>query len=551
MYNIGLIHMAISIEQARYLGILRIDKEFRGDFSLRKKSIGNKFTEGLGKFFLGIEPQMGFGNILPILQQKAIYEDQDRTAIFSSVFDYNNLQLICYGGTPVSNRGKVVTGIKFFPDLDKPLASNTKNVPTSSYFSNFGVDSFTELDRNFLLKHFEYIPLSINEPFPLEIQWLSKQIVKEPSLLYSLKSLLLTGNYEISLQKMTQTPETVTNNIQLIAEASQGNWTTTWLPILIESGKMPNLTDIKNTHNIKDMQRPEERMMTDLKKLSLNEDSLQNMAKSIIFARDESLRIVVKDKNGVPLSQGTMNIVDEINKQLEPLRKQYARRKIQFDYSYERTDYPRKIFKVLAVFGTLTEVLEDCLKLPRIAKTIAGSGDDMVGEMGEIHALKAQGFTMEEIVIKRIGTLIPAALTAFYLSYKTVQDLVDKQEYFAAGVVFGVSSVLLSFVTALNSIKMFKKNLDNLIIDGKAPKMTEKERWIASFKQDFTNPLRAGIFLGVLASPVISGIAGALGLFNAPFLLPLLGQAESFGGLASSLGAEKRFKNQWNKFCLE
>jgi hypothetical protein len=360
---------------------------------------------------------------------------------------------------------------------------------------------------------------------------------------------------------MKQTPEKILRSIRMIA-MTQENWTTTWLPALIESGKIPNFGGKKSDGNGPDSEtgensegQTEGQMLTNsgifdhLRELFTSEEYLTQMAGSIVFMRDESLRFVVEDKNGRQITEDERKLVNQINEELLPLRTEYTKRKLQFDYSFERTDYPIKIFKALAVFGSLAEILEDLFKLPRIAKTLAGSGDDLLGEMGEIHALMAQGFTLEEIVIKRIGILIPAALTAFFLSYKTVQDLIDRGDFFAAGATFGIASVLLSFVTALQSIKMFKEGLDKLIEEEKAPNMTEKERWIEAFKQDLNNPLRAGIFSGVMLSPIIAGIAGEMGIFKLPLLLPLLGQAESLGGLVSSFGAKSRFDRKWKKFC--
>jgi hypothetical protein len=566
--------VSVKAELARYgpyVQILEIDPRFKGDFSKGEKSLRTKIIEALAKFFLGEEPEIGFQEILEALHQKANFERNDRQRKKEANIDLNqnNIQFSRYGGTPGSNRAVDVT---YFPDIEDENQGEGNNIPipTGNYFSNFGVDSFAELEEEFYPKHFENIPVSIDNSSSPEVEWLIRQIqTTNPELLKDLEELLQSGHFNVYIQKMTKTPEKILRSIRMIA-GTQENWTTTWLPALIESETIPNFGEKKSDVNGSYSEtgensegQTEGRTLTSseifdrLRKLFTTEEYLTQMARSIVFIRDESLRFVVESKkNGEKIPQGEIpenvqKLVDRINEILAPLRTEYAKRKLQFDYSFERTDYPRKIFKALAVFGTLAEILEDLFELPRIAKALAGSGDDLLGEMGEIHALMAQGFTLEEIVVKRIGILIPAALGAFYLSYKTVQDLIDRGDFFWAGVAFGGASVLLSFVTAVQSIKMFKERLDKLIEESKAPNMTEKERWIEAFKQDFNNPLRAGIFVGVVASPIIAGIAGAIGLFNYPFLLPLFGQAESFGGLASSVLAEYLFKRNWEKFCNE
>jgi hypothetical protein len=560
--------VSVRAELARYgqyAQILEIDPGFKGDFSIGEKSLRKKIGEGLARFFLGEEPKIGFQEILKALHQKAIFEDNDRQRKKEANIDLdpNNIQFSRYGGTPGSNR---VKDVEYFPDIDggsQGEGINNIPIPTGDYFSNLGVDSFAELEQEFYPNHFENIPVSIGNSSSPEVGWLIRQIQTNPELLKGLEELLQSGHFNVYIQKMTKTPEKILRSIRMIS-MTQEKWTITWLPALIESEKIPNFGGKKSDGNGPDSGtgensegQTERQMLSDLeifkhlRELFTTEEYLTQMAGSIVFIRDESLRFVVESKNGGEIPENVRDLVDKINEILVPLRTEYAKRKLQFDYSFERTDYPRKIFKALAIFGTLAEILEDLFKLPRIAKALAGSGDDLLGEVGEIHALLAQGFTLEEIVIKRIGIMILAALGAFYLSYKTVQDLIDRGDFFWAGVAFGGASVLLSFVTALQSVKMFKDGLDKLIAEGKAPNMTEKERWIEAFKQDFKNPLRAGIFVGVSASPIFAGIAAALGLFNHPFLLPVFGQAESFGGLASSVLAEHLFKINWEKFCNE
>jgi hypothetical protein len=557
--------VSVRAELARYgqyAQILEIDPGFKGDFSIGEKSLRKKIGEGLARFFLGEEPEIGFQEILETLRQKAIFEDKDRQRKKEANIDLdpNNIQFSRYGGTPGSNRAK---NVEYFPDIEDENQGEGNNIPipTADYFSNFGVDSFTELEEEFYPNHFENIPVLIDNSSSPEIKWLIRQIRSNQELLNGLNTLLQSGHFNVYIQKMKQTPEKILRSIRMIS-MTQEKWTITWLPAVIESEKIPNFGEKKSDGNGSDSEtgensegQTEGQMLTDskifdhLRKLFTTEEYLTQMARSIVFIRDESLRFVVESKNGGEIPKNVRNLVDKINEILVPLRTEYAKRKLQFDYSFERTDYPRKILKALFVFGTLAEILEDLFELPRIAKALAGSGDDLLGEMGEIHALMAQGFTLEEIVSKRIGILIPAALGAFYLSYKTVQDLIDRGDFFWAGVAFGSASVLLSFVTAVQSIKMFKEGLDKLIAEDKVPTMTNMKRWIEAFKQDFNNPLRAGIFVGVLASPIIAGIAGEMGLFNYPFLLPLFGQAESFGGLVSSVMAKSLFERKWKKLC--
>ena len=85
-----------------------------------------------------------------------------------------------------------------------------------------------------------------------------------------------------------------------------------------------------------------------------------------------------------------------------------------------------------------------------------------------------------------------------------MDHLIDKGELSWAGFVFGVTSVALSLTTALQSIRMYKRCVDDLVKEGKLLLTSRFGHWIVAVNQDFTNPARLGLFVGGILSPVIS-----------------------------------------------
>lgn len=334
---------------------------------------------------------------------------------------------------------------------------------------------------------------------------------------------LLEGGKAIGVKTVLRTPERLLKAVHDISTISQQNYILTWLPQLMRDPKYPPMF---SNH---DFERAEKEGA-----------DLVGAVTTIIQNRHGFKRIVLIDEENAGVSIWERQVIHMMNEALDPLVLDYSVHRVIADNASERTEVARSIIKALFIVGPIAHGLEHYAS--GIGKLFAASADDLLGETAEIMALRGSGFSWRELA-KRGRILIPVFALATWGAF-SVEGLLQSGRLVAAGVVFGLSAVALSLTTAIQSIFMYRKNLQHLIDEGKAVLAPGTELRMA-FRQDFTNPARLGLILGAAMAPFM-GIFGAVtGFMSNGWVLAAIGSTESIVAgitvmLASRIG-EWRF----------
>jgi hypothetical protein len=117
----------------------------------------------------------------------------------------------------------------------------------------------------------------------------------------------------------------------------------------------------------------------------------------------------------------------------------------------------------LIVIGPIAHGLEHLLS--GLGKVFAASADDLLSETAELFALRGSGFTWRQLA-RRSRVLIPVFILATYGAFQ-VEPLIAAGRVGLAGVIFGLSAVALSLVTALQSIAMYRESYRTLLRENK------------------------------------------------------------------------------------
>ncbi|HQJ75449.1 MAG TPA: hypothetical protein PKW14_07705 [Bacteroidota bacterium] len=331
-------------------------------------------------------------------------------------------------------------------------------------------------------------------------------IEKIPSIKIRISKLL--ERYGLGLRTIEKTPELVLEAVNEISVLTQHRTIITWLIPLLKKGIRPKFSaeDYENARNKNiDLERLVDIIFTrrfDFKQFILIDESCNlnpqdniQLERFIEIEKKSSLKIDTNNN----IRERDLALVAELNKHIEDISLEYAVNRIIFDNADTRTAVAQSIIKALLIIGPITHFLE---KFARgIGKVFAASTDDILSETAELFALRGSGFTWKVVLFQRLKILLPVFILATYGAFN-VEWFIEREMYPLAGFLFGFSAVALSLTTAIQSIKIYKKCIDDLINEKKIPD-TEK-RWRLAIKQDFTNPARLGLFAGAITSPIIS-----------------------------------------------
>ncbi len=304
---------------------------------------------------------------------------------------------------------------------------------------------------------------------------------KDPSLKNRIARIFKSGK-AIGLRTVEKTPERVLSAINNIAVLSQHRTIITWLPRLLLTQTRPLFL-------------PSDHELAAKNSLDLDEEIAVILSHRLDFKK-----FVLVDDGNLGITEADTKLVNELNEAISPIIIRHVTSRMIFDNADTRTAAGQAIIKALLVIGPIAQVLE--LYTHGFGKLVAASTDDVLAETAELFALRGSGFTWKQLIV-RSRLLIPVFALAAYGAFQ-VDPLIDKGELAWAGIVFGVTSVALSLTTALQSIRMYKKCIDDLVKEGKLSLKNRFLHWSAAVKQDFTNPARLGLFIGGLMSPIIS-----------------------------------------------
>ena len=314
---------------------------------------------------------------------------------------------------------------------------------------------------------------------PLELQYIK---AKNPALFEKLKT-LLSGNKAIGIRTTEQTPQIILDAVNEISVRSQHRMILTWLPILLWSQEEPLITEKDRAEARKDKK------------------DLDECVTAILKHRFAFKRFVLIDEANEGTTKEEMILIADLNQELYPLTIHYIVERIIADNAHERTAVAQAIIKALIIIGPITHALETVAA--GIGKVFAASTDDVLAEAAELAALRGSGFTWRKLAA-RSKILLPVFILATYGAFR-VEDLIEINRMFLAGMVFGLSAIALSLTTAIQSIRMYHESVTDLIGEKKYSALAPRAVWKLAFLQDFTNPARLGLLIGAIASPLVAG----------------------------------------------
>ena len=349
------------------------------------------------------------------------------------------------------------------PSYITQLLRFQKNPPIGSY--NLFVISLEE-------------ELEFPKLLPKELRY---ALQKEPSLKNRVAKVFKSGK-AIGIRTVEKTPERVLSAINNISVLSQHRTITTWLPRLLLTRTRPLLL-------------PSDHELAAKSGVDLDEEIAVILSHRLDFKK-----FILVDEGNLGITGTDKQLVDELNEAISPIVIRHVTSRMVFDNADTRTAAGQAIIKALLIIGPITHVLE--LYTRGFGKLVASSTDDVLAETAELFALRGSGFTWKQLIV-RSRLLIPVFALAAYGAFQ-VDPLIDKGDLAWAGIVFGVTSVALSLTTALQSIRMYKQCIDDLVKEGKLSLKKKLLHWSSAVKQDFTNPARLGLFIGGIMSPVIS-----------------------------------------------
>src|SRR3989344_2308766 len=367
--------------------------------------------------------------------------------------------------------------------------------------------------------------LDFEDTLPIEIRYIFKQ---SPEYKKRVRQILSEGK-AIGIRTMLRTPENILRAVHTISVHTQGNYIITWLPQLLKNKHRPKVTEL-------DKARP----------LPHNEN-LDQAVETILRDRLRFKKLVLIDEENIGIKPEERRLMTELSEIIYPVAIDYSVFRVVADNARERTHVAQTIVKALLIIGPIAHFLEKFTA--GFGKIFAASADDLLGETAELTALRGSGFSWRELA-KRGKILVPVFALATWGAF-SVEPLLQEHKILLAGAVFGLSAVALSLTTAVQSICMYRKNLQKLIQENKVNELSSWDITKLALRQDFTNPARLGLLLGSALAPIM-GMAGALsGLMHNGWVLAGIGSTESIVAGLTVIFADRinewRFRRQLRK----
>ncbi len=331
-------------------------------------------------------------------------------------------------------------------------------------------------------------------------------LLKNPALKSRIKK-VIKGGKAVGVRTVEKTPERVLSAINNIAVLTQHRTIITWLPGLLRTQTRP-------------MFLPSDHELAAKDGIDLDEELAV-----ILSHRFDFKKFVIVDDGNIGISESDGLLIAQLNEIISSIVIHHATSRMTFDNADTRTATAQAIIKALLLIGPITHILE--MYTHGFGKLFAASTDDLLAEAAELFALRGSGFTWKQL-IARSRILIPVFGLATFGAF-SVDPLIDSGHLSWAGFVFGVSSVALSLATAIQSLRMYKTCVDDLVSDGKLSIARPAARWTLALKQDFTNPARLGLIMGALMSPLMSMVVFVWFPFTVHngWVLALLGTTET------------------------
>ncbi|MDP3244553.1 MAG: hypothetical protein Q8M83_02740 [bacterium] len=280
---------------------------------------------------------------------------------------------------------------------------------------------------------------------------------------------------------------------------------------------------------------------------------LKAAAEYILAHKHEFKKFVLIDEANEGISEEERKFMEALNKDFFDLSIDWIVHRVIADNAHERTKVAQTIIKSLLFIGPITHVLE--IYVRGIGKVFAASADDILSEVAELFALRGSGFSWKTLAL-RGRILIPVFILATYLAFR-VEHYIELDRYAFAGLLFGLSAVMLSLTTAIQSIFIYFGSIKKLALEKKIKINDSWPQFVLAFKQDFTNPARLGLGLGALASPFVAMTIFSFfpGLTHNGWVLAFLGSTEGLVAALTVFAAkfinQKRFEGKIERSLRE
>lgn len=339
------------------------------------------------------------------------------------------------------------------------------------------------------------------EYVPVEIRYIFRRY---PEYKEKIKKILEQGK-AVGVRTVLRTPENILRAVHTVSVYSQENYIITWLPELLRNKHLPKFLE------------------RDYLRAAEHGENLRDAVETILRDRLRFKRLVLIDEENIGIDPREQKFMNELSELIYPLAVDYSVFRVIADNARERTHIAQGIIKMLLFIGPIAHVLEKFAA--GFGKVFAASVDDLLGESAEIMALRGSGFSWSELA-KRSRILIPVFVLATWGAF-SVEGLLDAGHPVWGGAVFGLSAVALSLTTAVQSIFMYRRNIQKLVADGKVSLGERRDLTRLAFIQDFTNPARLGLLLGAGMAPVFGIVGSVFGWMHNGWVLAMIGSTES------------------------
>lgn len=346
----------------------------------------------------------------------------------------------------------------------------------SKIWSALDIDSSAEATA-LIDEHFERMSFDASGPLPLEV----KRLVElDPEMAQTLEALEREGA-RLSLVRCKSTPAAVLDAIRFVAENSQHNFVSSWLPAWIgfdiepevHDGDVEKLRSDAIEHEQSALKKVDESsfrgkvLAHQLEKARTEAPNFERQL-ALIQAFSRSVMCVSATTTAASAQGASPERLDALNAKLhDTFGREYALRRMTFDDANRTSEGAQTIIKSLAVMAPLVEIIQNALHLGPLAKSLAAAGDDALSEGAELSALRGAGMTNQELRA-RLKIIGPAGAVALAMA-GAIDEVMQNFGDHVGGAMYSGSAVFLSFVTGVLSIKYFANRYRELEREGKLP----------------------------------------------------------------------------------
>jgi hypothetical protein len=384
----------------------------------------------------------------------------------------------------VTAKGEATThslGYHFGVDWDDlhyqniPQAVRQRMTDRKTFWTSLGVETGPALET-FIDEHFEKVEIDLADEFlPEELYWLA---AVDRDAFCKLEELQLETERKMYLWRLIKSPRGVVEDVLNIAINTQEQFVSTWLEPWTKRVKTPVILDsdvqaILTAHHAATQSLRSSKRLTDyqrevlLRKLDARFErdadfngSLENMQ------RLRSIALGIEIEGACDPAQA--EVMDRVNELMDlDLSGQKVSDRLQIDTVLHTSEGIRKALKALVYLIPGAEAVRHApIKEIADAAEALGSGDDFVGEIGEMDSLHRMGNTWMELIKRRFGVILPVGLGSVALGTQ-IQNIEHGWGGVAAALTYSVTTFATTAATLALNTRQYAKSYQRLAEQGK------------------------------------------------------------------------------------